>query len=116
MLPQQSSKKKTVDHEIFNKFSHINNDTDKKSIFETQILAGKVETLDTKKKIRAIENAEKFQIKSQDEIFSLDIDPDKEKFIQIYKRNISKMGMGRRASNNLEGAHSKIRANSTEVI
>ena len=99
MLPQQVSKKKTVDHEIFNKFSHINNDSDKKAIFETQILAGKVETIDVEKKIKTIENAEKFQIKSQDEIFSLDIDPDKEKFIQLYKRNINKMGMGRKFSN-----------------
>lgn len=53
-----------------------------------------------RKKIKIIENAEKFQIKSQDEIFSLDIDPDKEKYIQIYRRNICKMGLGKKAKQN----------------
>jgi len=39
LQPQPMSKKKNVDYEIFNKFSHINLENDRKIIFDSHILS-----------------------------------------------------------------------------
>ena len=57
MKHPHTSKKKNVDDEIFNKFSHIGNESDKNTIFTSQVKSGQVEGLEAKKKIKAIENS-----------------------------------------------------------
>jgi|JI7StandDraft_1071085.scaffolds.fasta_scaffold2461738_1 hypothetical protein len=42
MNPQANSSKKQVDAEIFNKFSHIINENDRKIIYDTHILASRI--------------------------------------------------------------------------
>ncbi len=66
MNPQANSSKKQVDAEIFNKFSHIINENDRKIIYDTHILASRIQSNEVKKKLRAIQDAEKFILKPQD--------------------------------------------------
>ena len=54
-MPQSVSKKKNVDQEIFNKFSHISNEGDRKIIFDSHILSSGIEKLEGKKKTKVYE-------------------------------------------------------------
>ena len=68
MLPAPISKKKSIDLEIFNKFSHVANEVDKRIIFESQINASGIEALDLRKKTRVLEGARKLSIRESDEL------------------------------------------------
>ena len=74
-MHQSVSKKKSVDQEIFNKFSHISNENDRKIIFDSHILSSGIEKLEGKKKTKVYEEAKKLVIKSQDDCDLLEVDP-----------------------------------------
>ena len=44
-MPQPFSKKKNVDQEIFNKFSHITNEIDRKILYDTHVQSSGIEGL-----------------------------------------------------------------------
>lgn len=89
LLPQPSSKKKSVDHEIFNKFSHISNEVDRKIIFDSHVETSRIEALEGKRRLKIFDQAKKFLIKTQDECDLLEADPEKEDFMVQYRKNIS---------------------------
>ena len=66
MQPQMNSKKKPLTHEILNKFSHINTESDRKWIIETEHQSNAVESNKVKEKCKIIDIAEGFQVKNQD--------------------------------------------------
>jgi len=45
LMPQPFSKKKNVDQEIFNKFSHITNEIDRKILYDTHVQSSGIEGL-----------------------------------------------------------------------
>jgi hypothetical protein len=53
---------------MFNKFSHISNENDRKIIIDSHLLSSAIENLDVKKRSNIIEQAKKLTIKSQDEL------------------------------------------------
>jgi hypothetical protein len=75
LLPQQISKKKNVDQEIFNKFNHISNENDKKIIYDSHIQSSGIESIDVKKKSKVIDQAKKLVIKNSDDLDILEVDP-----------------------------------------
>jgi hypothetical protein len=88
LLPQPSSKKKNVDQEIFNKFSHISNEVDRRIILESHRASSGLEGLEAKKKVKIYEQAKKLAVKSQDDCDLLEADPEKENYMSHYRRNI----------------------------
>ena len=101
-MPQPFSKKKNVDQEIFNKFSHITNEIDRKILHDTHVQSSGIEGLQTKKKSKVFDQAKKFVIKSQDDLDLLEVDPQKENFINRYRKNIINFAVcGRKRQINL---------------
>lgn len=97
LLPQNVSRRKNVDQEIFNKFSHLSSEADRKIIADTQLTSSGIEGMNVNKKCRVLEQAKKFVVKSQDELDLLEIDPEKENFQSKYRKNIINFALcGRR--------------------
>ena len=82
------SRKKGVEHEIFNKFSHISNENDRRIIYESHQQSSLIEAAEIKKRCKAIDQAKKLTIKNSDDLDILEIDPQKENYHNNYRKNI----------------------------
>ena len=97
-MQQVCNKCATNVQKIFNKFAHIGNENDKNTIFTSQVKSSQIEGLEAKRKVRVTENAEKFVVRSQDDTYLLDIDPEKENYMNKYKKSIFKLAMGKKTN------------------
>jgi hypothetical protein len=89
LLPQPVSRKKGVEQEIFNKFSHISNENDRRIIYDSHIQSSLIEGADLKRRCNTIDQAKKLTIKNSDDLDILEVDPQKESYMTNYRRNIT---------------------------
>jgi hypothetical protein len=88
LLPQPASRRKPADQEIFNKFSHIANDQDRRLIQDSHAQGALIENAELRRKCRAVEQAKKLLIKSAEELDILEADPEKDQYLAAYRRSI----------------------------
>lgn len=78
-----------MEHEIFNKFSHISNENDRKILYESHLQSSLIEEAEIKKRCKAVDQAKKLTIKNSDDLDILEIDPQKENYLNNYRKNIT---------------------------